>query len=440
MVKVRTRIAPSPTGRMHIGTVRTALFNYLFAKHHKGDFLVRIEDTDRERSEKKWEAAIYEDFKWCGFEADETCRQSERIDLHKKALKKIIDRGVAYVSKEPSQKNPEETVEVVRLKNPGKKITFQDEIRGAVTFDTTELKDFVIARSISDPLYHLAVVVDDHEMGITHVLRAEDHVSNTPRQILIQEALGYERPVYAHLPLILAPDKSKLSKRKHNASIEVYREQGFLPEAFVNYLALLGWNPGTPQEIFTMQELIETFTLRGVQKGGAIFDIEKLRWVNREHLLKMSERDFNTIAAEYVAHGGILESAWVQQLMPLLRERVSVWGDIEPMFKEGGELHFLASEPNIDMGKISWRREGIEVTKKHLKECRNILTEAPAEAFESPESTKELLWPYADSEGRGSVLWPLRYVLTGQEKSPDPFTVIYILGTQKTVERIDRIM
>ena len=242
-MSVVTRIAPSPTGEMHIGTVRTALFNYLFAKQRGGTYFVRIEDTDKERNKEEWVDAIWRDFEWCGIIPQARYRQSKHVDRHKELLRKLVASDKAYVSKEPKKDDPTQTVEVVRLRNPGVEITFTDLIRGDITFDTSELGDFVIARSIDDPLYHFAVVVDDGDAGVTHVLRAEDHISNTPRQILILEALGFPRPIYAHFPLILAPDRAKLSKRKHGASIDKYRAQGFLAPAILNYLALLGWNP-----------------------------------------------------------------------------------------------------------------------------------------------------------------------------------------------------
>ncbi len=277
-------MAPSPTGKLHIGTARTALFNYLYAKQNGGKFILRIDDTDKERSTKEFEQNILDDLTWLGFSWDEFYRQSERTDIYLDHLKKMIDSGHAYVSKE-EVKEEGDRAEVIRLKNPNKKIAFDDLIRGQVEFDTTELGDIVIAKSLEEPLYHLTSVIDDALMGITHVIRGEDHISNTPRQILIQEAIGASRPIYAHLPLILASDRSKLSKRKHGESVALsyYREQGILPQSIINYLALLGWNPGTDQEVFTLDELIKTFDMKRVHKGGAIFDEKKLAWVNRKH-------------------------------------------------------------------------------------------------------------------------------------------------------------
>jgi len=215
---IATRIAPSPTGYMHIGTLRTALYNYLFAKKHGGLFHLRIEDTDTKRNRPEFEKDILEQFKWSGLTPNSIVRQSERLEAHRASLSRLISEGKAYTSKERAAENPEIELELVRLKNPNKTVTFTDIIRGDISFDTTELGDIVIARSIESPLYHFAVVLDDADMGITHVIRGEEHISNTPRQILIQEALGVARPQYAHLPLNLAKDRSKLSKRKGDVS------------------------------------------------------------------------------------------------------------------------------------------------------------------------------------------------------------------------------
>ena len=268
-------MAPSPTGNFHVGSARTALFNFLFARKNNGKFILRIEDTDKERSKKEFEDDIFESLEWLGLKHDELYRQSERGEVYKSYIEKMLDEGSVYESDD----------KVIRFKNPNKKIKFNDLIRGEIEFDTTELEDFVIAKSVNEPLYHLAVVIDDFESGITHVIRGEDHISNTARQILIQEAIGAPRPIYAHLPLILAPDRSKLSKRKHgeSVSLDYYRNKGYSPAAIINYLALLGWNPGTEQEIFTLEELIKVFDLSRVHKGGAIFDEKKLAWVNRKH-------------------------------------------------------------------------------------------------------------------------------------------------------------
>ena len=291
MTQIVTRFAPSPTGLLHAGNYRTAVFSYLFARQRGGKFILRIEDTDKERSKKEYEDNILESLKWLGLDYDEFHRQSERAPAHKKYLKQLIDGGFAYVSKEEAAGEGDDKArrkEVIRFKNPNIKVKFHDLIRGEIEVDTTDLKDFVIAKDLDTPLFHLAVVADDFDMGVTHVVRGEDHISNTPRQILIQRAIGAPEPVYAHIPLILAPDRTKLSKRKGALALTEYRDRGYLPQAVLNYLALLGWNPGTEQEILSLDDLLKQFDISKVQKGGAIFNEEKLRWINKEYLKLLS--------------------------------------------------------------------------------------------------------------------------------------------------------
>ena len=281
------RFPPSPTGLLQMGNIRTLLYNYLFARQKGGKFLLRIEDTDKERSKKEYEDAIYEDIKWLGLDYDnrgEVWRSSERTEIYKAKIQELIRKGAAYISEETEGENRK----VVRFKNPGGKIKFQDLIRGEIEINVADLKDFIIARNVDDPLYHLAVCVDDTESKITHIVRGDDHIANTPRQIMIIEALGGARPIYAHLPLVLATDKSKLSKRKHGESVSLkyYKEKGYEPEAILNFLALIGWNPGTDQEIFSLEELVQAFDLSKVQKKGGIFDLKKLNWINKEHLIR----------------------------------------------------------------------------------------------------------------------------------------------------------
>lgn len=436
-----TRIPPSPTGHLHIGTARTALFNFLFARHHGGRFIMRSEDTDRARSKREFEEEIIEGLAWLGIEHDGFSRQSERLAEHRAYLERLIAEGTAYLSEEPSKQDPEKTVTVVRLKNPGKTITFTDLIRGDITFDTTELGDVVIARAIDDPLYHFAVVADDLDAGVTHVIRGEDHISNTPRQILIQEALGAPRPVYAHLPLILAPDRSKLSKRHGAVALKEYREAGYLREALVNYLALLGWNPGTEQELFSMDELIAAFDLDGVQKGGAIFDTEKLSWFNREHIKLLSEADFASqvrarlpeeLAAATTEGEG---SARFARLLPSIRERTTLLGDIALDAEQGEyDFAFFTPAPTAELLKGK-QNETPKDALPHLTKCAELIETLPE--IPSPEEAKAALWPYAEEAGRGAVLWPLRVALSGREKSPDPFTLVHVLGRTETLLRLE---
>src|ERR1035437_259349 len=250
--KVVTRFAPSPTGSFHVGGVRSALYNFLFARQNNGTYILRSEDTDKERSKKEYEEEFLELFDWLGLKYDLFFRQSDRLEIHQKYLKKMIDEGHAYLSKEiPKEEGQRE--EVIRFKNPNRKITFDDLILGEITVDTTDLGDFVIARDMNEPLYHLTVVVDDFEMGITHVIRGQEHISNTPRHILIQEAIRAPRPIYAHLPLILNSERAKLSKRDSSVMPALeYKRNGYLPQALLDFMAFNGWNPGGEQELFTL--------------------------------------------------------------------------------------------------------------------------------------------------------------------------------------------
>jgi len=441
MQKVRTRIAPSPTGYLHIGNARTALFNFLFARHQGGTFILRLEDTDKERSRKEYADDIFEQFEWLGLTADETYIQSEHVARHRDLLHKLVSEDKAYISSEPAKDDAARTVEVVRLRNPGQIITFEDMIRGAITFDTTELKDFVIARSIDEPLYHFAVVADDDEAGITHVIRGEDHISNTPRQILIQEALGYERPLYAHFPLHLAADRSKLSKRKGDVAVRSYREKGFLPEAIFNYLAMLGWTPPSQKEIMTIDEMIAEFDLHDLHRSAAVFDLEKLRWFNRQYVERMNEDDFTAYALpvfkRMIEERGVgYDETIAQKLVPLLRERISVPDDIGEMVAEG-EFDFFFAEPKLDVARIPEKKSTTDEACEHLAYARQTLADISGW---SPEAIKQALWEYASEKGRGAVLWPLRYALSGRDKSPDPFLIASIIGRDRTLKRIEHAL
>jgi glutamyl-tRNA synthetase len=420
--KVITRFPPSPTGALHVGNVRTAIFNYFYAKQQNGDFIVRVEDTDKARSKKEYEEDMLEGLEWLGIKRDgDLWHQSDRAEIYKKYLNKLIEEDKAYISYEAEGENRE----VVRFRNPNKKVEFEDLIRGRVEFDTTELKDFIIARNINEPVYHLAVVVDDFESGVTHVIRGEDHVSNTPRQILIQEAIGASRPVYAHLPLILSSDRSKLSKRKHGDSVSLnyYRKQGYLPQALVNYFALLGWNPGTDQEIFTMEELIEQFDITKIQKGGAVFDEKKLRWVNKEHIKRLSKEVLEKTISDKIKNS-FPASDIPLGLSDIIAERIEVFSDIDAQI-EAGELDYYFNEPELDASKIGWKETPKEETVLHLEKVSQLISEEGD------------IMAYAESAGKGNVLWPLRYSLSGRDKSPDPLTLFKVLGKEESLKRIN---
>lgn len=448
--KVIVRFPPSPTGLFHIGNARTFLFNYIFAKQNDGQIVFRLEDTDKERSKKEYADDIIENLKWLGISPDfsTTVRQSERAEIYKKYLEKLINEGKAYFAEDrktegdearpPALETAGESGRVVRFKNPNKKIKFDDLIRGEIEFDTTELKDFVIAKSLDEPVYHLAVVIDDFEMEVTHVIRGDDGISNTPRQILIQEAIGARRPIYAHLPMMLAPDKTKLSKRKHGEQVSVsfYRKAGYLPEALINFLAMVGWNPGTDQEIFSMEELIKIFDITKVQKKGGIFNIEKLDWINREYILRTSfEEQFS------IFNGQISNTKWkdsekvkdkifMEKLLKIMLDRIHRWSEIGEMI-EAGEYDYLFEKPALNREKIGWKTQTPEKTKDCLEKVLEI--------FELKISDNELtakIMELAEKEGKGEILWPLRYSLSGREKSPDPFSLLDILGPKESRDRV----
>ena len=430
-----TRFAPSPTGFLHAGNYRTAVFAYLFARHHNGTFILRIEDTDKKRSKKEYEQNIVDSLQWLGIEPDAVHHQSEWVDDHEKVLRDFVERGLAYVSKEKNEDGEEK--EIIRFKNPNKEITFTDIVRGDITTDTTELGDFVIARSFNDPVFHLANVVDDALQGATHIIRGEDHISNTPRQILLYQALGAHLPQFVHLPLVLAPDRSKLSKRKGARALLEYKDMGYLPEAMLNYLALLGWHPGTDEEVFTREALIERFSLEQVQKSGAMYDEVKLKWFNREHMAHLDDDTFKEEVNKFLSPEtlrSLNELNRYDALLPTIKERIETFEDVAEM-ERADEFGYFINAPTIDIEKLHWKKdtdhsktkERLEITKELLNSVTNW----------NQETVKEALWSFAEVEGKGSVLWPLRFALTGREKSPDPFTVAGILGKDETIARIE---
>jgi len=346
--EVRLRIAPAPTGKLHIGLARTALFNYLFAKKHQGSFILRIENTDRERSKSEFEKDIIENLKWLGMEWDEgpdvggnyrPYRQSQRSKIYKKYLEGLLAQGKAYycfcseeeleaqrqyqmsIGQAPiyngkcRELSPEIVKKliiegkksIIRFKTPLKKIEFNDLIRGKIEFEAALIGDFSIAKNFSSPLYNFACVVDDFEMRISHIMRGEEHISNTPKQILIQEALGFPSPEYVHLPLILGPDRTKLSKRHGATSIGQYKSQGYLPEALINFMAFLGWNPGGEREIYSLPSLIKEFSLERVQKGGAIFNIKKLDFLTGFYIRHRSIEKLTELCLPYLFETGLIK-------------------------------------------------------------------------------------------------------------------------------------
>lgn len=456
--QVRVRIAPSPTGSLHIGTARTALFNWLFAKHYKGTFVLRIEDTDLERSDKKFEAEIIEGLKWLGITWDEgPYRQSERLDLYEKYLKKLLEEKKAYYcycTKEELEQEREGMLaiglppkygskcrnlkeppagrqpQVIRFYVPEAKVEFKDIIRGSITFDAALSGDIAIAKNVRTPLYNFAVVIDDYEMGITHVIRGEDHISNTPKQILLQKALEFPTPHYAHLPLILAPNRSKLSKRYAETSLLLYRDQGYLPDALVNFMAYLGWHPKEDKEILNREELIKEFDLKRVQKAGAAFNEEKLDWLNAQYIKNTSDETMGELLAPFLA-----EKNWtanremLHKVIALQKERMAKLTDFTLL------ADFFFELPEYAPELLVWQKETKEKAVENLDLVFKELSQEKVGEFNT-QSTEGIIMPLAEERGRGGVLWPLRVALSGKSTSPGPFEMMEVLGREESLRRI----
>lgn len=482
--KIRVRIAPSPTGPAHIGTARTALFNYLFAKQNKGKFILRIEDTDKERSEQRWTDEVISELRWLGIEWDEgpdidgdfgPYKQSQRIDIYKKYLEQLLSenkayycfcteeeledkrqeqmsRGVApkydgkcsHLSKAEIEKNISEGKQsVIRFRVENKKIKIKDLIRGDVEFDLGLLGDVVIAKDLKSPLYHFAVVVDDHEMKISHVIRGEEHLSNTPRQVLIQEALGFERPEYAHIPLMLNSDKSKMSKRQGDVAIFDYHKQGYLPEALINFMVLLGWNPGTEREIFTLNQLVKEFSIDKIQKSGAVFNVQRLDFLNGYYIREKPIEKLTELCVPYLKEAGLLvvgqaSEHKLEEIVEVSRQRMKKLSDICELSD-----FFFADKLNFEKNLLTWQKVGESATKEALEYSKNVLSEIKdweiknleKELFKASEIfNKEKGYP---ENNKGYLLWPLRVALSGKQFSPSPFEIADILSREKTIKRIE---
>lgn len=462
MEKVVVRFAPSPTGNLHIGGARTALFNYLFAKHHNGSFRLRIEDTDRNRSKPEFTEQILASMDWLGLEPDgEVVFQSSRFSQYDNAIEKLLKNGQAYrcfctrdeidmrragdpgwkydqkcasLTQDEIQQNlDDERSFVVRLRIPSNPVLFHDLIRGDVTFNGDEFEDFIIVRSDGTPIYQLTVVVDDHDMGITHVIRGDDHLSNTPKQIFLYRALGFEPPAFAHIPLILGPDKKRLSKRHGATSVEEYREQGFLPEALVNFIALLGWNPGDDREIMSLDEMIEEFSTERISRSAAVFDSAKALWLNGQYISKLSNEELEYIFINLYEKKGISveNSDRLVKILNLLRPRVRT---ITELYESG--LFFFRQPDNYE-------EKGV---RKHFSKGNvEEVLKADAGLIENcnPFSEAELekqLRAEADREGSKAAhyIHPLRLALTGSISSPGIFETIVLIGRDECIARIKR--
>ncbi len=479
----RVRFAPSPTGYLHVGGLRTALYNYLFAKRNNGKFILRIEDTDRNRYVEGAVENLIKALKWSGLQFDEGPEvggnfgpyfQSERLDIYKKYADELIAKGKAYycfctperlkalreeqekqklpqakydkhclyLSKDEIDKNLSNGIaKVVRLNvEPNQVIKFDDIIRGHIEFESNNIDDQVLIKSDGYPTYHLANVVDDHLMKITHVIRGEEWLSSTPKHVLLYDAFGWERPNFAHLPLLLNPDRSKLSKRQGDVAVEDYRDKGYLKEALINFVALLGWNDGDDKEFYYMDELIKRFSLDRVNKAGAVFDLQKLNWLNSEHLRKKSIEELLNLLKDEIQKSpiGMISQNFKDQKYPddylikiiqVMKERVSF---VKEFIDTCTYFYEAPTEYEHKSVEKNWNSE----TPKHLnklKEKFSSLNNPTKEDFELALTTvsEEL------NLGKGKLIHPLRLAVSGQSTGPGMFDILFILGKDEVINRID---
>lgn len=424
----RVRFAPSPTGYLHIGSARTALFNYLFARHEGGKFFLRIEDTDKERSKKEFLDEIVSSLRWLGLDWDgDLVFQSERTEKYRAIADKLIAEGKAYA---------DGAAVLFRVPKEGK-VFFEDMLHGRIEFDLNQhpslAEDLVIFKSDGSPTYNFAVVVDDAEMGITHVIRGDDHIMNTPKQTPLYEALGYPKPIFCHIPLILGPDRSRMSKRHGATSIREYLEAGFLPDAIVNYLSLLGWSPGNNEEILPKEELIKKFELKRVLKTGAVFGNDKLEWVNGQYVRKLSVPALTDLVIPYLEKRGYGaaagDRAWLERLVALFQERIfrlAQFPDLAQFFFED---------------KIEYSEEGKTEIKKDPRlpnafaKYADMLEKLETYEVKVIEEKSRELMKELGMTGK-EFIHPCRVALTGRTVSPGFFDTVFLLGRGRAVERL----
>lgn len=489
--QIRVRMAPSPTGLFHIGSARTALFNFLFARNKKGSFILRIEDTDRERSNKKYEKDILDSLEWLGMTWDEgpkqngsdkgkfsPYRQSERSKIYRKYIQKLLNEDKAYycfcspeelaaqreyqmgigeapkyngkcssLSRKDIEKNLEEGKSfAIRIRTPHKIIKFKDLIRGKIEFDAAAIGDMIIAKNISTPLYNFACVIDDYEMKISHVIRGEDHISNTPKQIIIAEALEIKTPIYAHIPLILGSDKSKMSKRHGAVSISEYKEQGYLSEALINFMVLMGWNSKTNKEFFSMKELIKDFSLENVQKSGAIFNINKLDFINGIYIRQKDTIELTKLCIPFLIKSSLIRKDektkeyyfandkkisfdTLEKIVSVHRERLKKLSEISEFTN-----YFFSEELIFEKDLLRWKNMSDTELREILDKIYNMF--CGINIWKKDVLDKRLFELAEEIGDRGKVFWPLRVALSGKKASAGPTEIAEILGKEKTQKRI----
>jgi len=418
---VRVRFAPSPTGYLHIGSVRTALFNWLYARSQGGIFILRIEDTDRKRSSDVYLEEIIADLKWLGLDWDEgPYFQTKRFDAYLSHANSLLEKGLAY-----------KDGEAVIFKIPKEKVKIYDLVHGEIEVDNSLIEDLVLIKSDQSPAYNFACVVDDIDMRISHVIRGDDHISNTNKQIALYNAFGVKPPKFAHIPLILGPDKAPLSKRFGAVSITEYKDMGYLPGAMINYLSLLGWSPGDNKEFMEVKEIVKKFSLKRVNKTGAEFNQDKLRWINGEHIRKLSQDDFIRIAKDYIKEE--MDPAWFGEFAKLyhgrvktlleFRKELDIFKSDDVTYDEEAVEKFLKKDGILDiLSKVRERFDKIDsFTKEGIEnEARLII--------------KELNIDSAD------LIHPLRVAVTGKSVSAGIFEVLALLGKEKTIKRLGKVI
>ncbi len=424
---VRVRFAPSPTGNLHIGGGRTALFNWLFAQSQNGKFILRIEDTDKERSKKEFVDEILYSLKWLGFNWDELYYQSQRFDRYRAHADKLLKSGLAYIEKSPEGK------EAIIYKVPAQKIKVNDLIRGQIEFDSSLIKDQVLIKSDGTPTYNFACVVDDAQMNITHIIRGDDHISNTPKQVLLYEALGFGLPLFAHLPLIMGVDGGRLSKRTGATAISDYRKMGYLSEALLNYLLLLSWAPGDNRELVSMPEAVKLFDIKNVNKTAATFDLKKLDWINNQYLKnadpeKLADELIPLLEAKNYIPKDNFDRPYLLTLVKLFQARLPRlndfvdWADFffvdQPLMDEEAVKKYLASDLSKEFKLFAQRLDNLAAF-----DVVNIETSFRELVSELGIEAKKLIHP-------------IRVALTGKTIGPGLFEVIYYLGKERSVKRL----
>lgn len=426
---IKTRFAPSPTGFLHIGGVRTALFCFLYARAQGGQFLLRIEDTDRLRSEQRFTDEITESMKWLGLKWDnELVFQSKRLERYQQVADELIKQNLVYEEVLESKK-------ALKFRMPKQETTFHDLVHGEVKFDASLFEDMVIMKSDGYPTYHFACVVDDHDMEISHVIRGDDHLSNTPRQICLFKALGWKLPHYAHLPLIMGEDGTPLSKRHGAVALSSYKAEGYLPEGLLNYLALLGWGPGDNQEFFKLEDLIKKFSIKRINKANTRFDIKKLEWVNAQHIKKLPETEYiQKITEFYPAESKAMGSEKWKKLALLYRNRIKNFSDLkeEASYCFSPEVEYAA-----DLYDSFFTNRSL---KAHLRASLESLTEI--RDFDDDKKLEEFTRDAAQGWGieAKDLIHPLRFALTGKTVSPGLFELMSVMGKELCLKRLQKFL